>query len=813
MAAVQIGAIGHPSEFLFGSEIITSSSGYLYAIFGYYDINTAPYYWIEIYKSVNSGASWTRLEHVDGSVINGTYGKTIVSDAAIDANGYIHIVVATAFNDTRDVSYRTFNTADDTWQGAGWEQAAAYGNAPASPGVAISIDSSNKPHVLFMNSVTNMGASYDRIYYTNKTGASWLTPELVSTGTTSNYLTPSILVRATNIIEATYQLDGGTAYYRVRTSGSWGSETSIANGSAISNSIASNTPNRYTATASLIYENNTSIGANPYSATAVSPTYLGTTRYVFYIDDNQDTHLYSNSGAGWVDVGVLDIGTYTGIIAEYAYNAENQSGQLNYIFSDGTYVYRNAYLLTAARSLTATVTTFAEAGSSAALRAARQLPATVGTFTKSGIAVGLSRGHTLTATVTTFTKTGIAAGLTAARKLTAVTGAFTEAGIAASLNRGKVLAATSRTYALAGPDAVLTRGAAANAYTLTANVTTFTEAGIAAGIAAGRKLPATVGTFTKTGIAAGLVAARQLPAVVGSFIKTGSPAGLTAARRFTVAASAFAEVGIAAGLRAARRLPTVVGAFTKAGVVVGLYRGRTLTTNVTTFTKTGTATGLRAARKLTATQTGFTETGIAIGFNRGLRFTAGTGTFTRAGVSAGLRAARYLPTVVRSFTKTGSSAGLTAARQLPATVTTFTKTGTATGLYRGHTLAAATRAYTLTGQDAGWRNGRVLSTGAGAFTEAGIAASLSVTRRLVAAYQTFNLTGQDTTLTYAPPGVPYYYTLMAYIDREVLETAHLSRGVSLAGYIDREAQAIAYVDRDVSLAGHIDRAMALEVRL
>jgi hypothetical protein len=57
--------------------------------------------------------------------------------------------------------------------------------------------------------------------------------------------------------------------------------------------------------------------------------------------------LISNDGGGWSDEGALNAGTYTYVIAEWAYNNENQSEEISYIFDDGTDVYYDSYPLAA----------------------------------------------------------------------------------------------------------------------------------------------------------------------------------------------------------------------------------------------------------------------------------------------------------------------------------------------------------------------------------------------------------------------------------------------------------------------------------
>jgi hypothetical protein len=279
-------------------------------------------------------------------------------DAAIDGNDDIHIIASCDAEQTRDVSYAICDLT--TGLGA-WEEAANYTqSAPVSLGCSISLDSNDKPHILYVDAVRQQGVTNPNTYYTEKTGASWATPTKIGVRADKQDVgyRPSITVRNNNNIEAFYGAFISSAfYYAYRTyTGTWSSESTYAATTSPNNnepptvvSTTSGTVYRYyLENQANIYENSSDTTYNSANNSNSHGVLDGTNRYIFYIDTSSDVHVISNTGSGWTDEGAQQTGTYNHVIAEWAYNNENQSGELSYIFDDGTDVFYDSFSLGAA---------------------------------------------------------------------------------------------------------------------------------------------------------------------------------------------------------------------------------------------------------------------------------------------------------------------------------------------------------------------------------------------------------------------------------------------------------------------------------
>jgi len=248
---------------------------------------------------------------------------------------------------------------ENDWSEEDWIQIGNYTEtAPTNQGVAISIDSNNYPGVLYVDAVKSGGSTQDNVYYTKFNGVSWGTAEQVGVRVvkTDYYYRPDITFKGSDYVEAFYvgYTGSGNGWsYRTRTT-SWGSESqyTVSSGMPGSSYIRSSvtatsggTVYRYMwyGTVLYIYENAASTGYTPHTTNGAPLGVLspsdGTTRYVFYIDSASDIHLISNSGSGWTNEGTIQTGTFYRVIPEWAYNHENQSGGINYIYDDGTYIY------------------------------------------------------------------------------------------------------------------------------------------------------------------------------------------------------------------------------------------------------------------------------------------------------------------------------------------------------------------------------------------------------------------------------------------------------------------------------------------
>lgn len=286
--------------------------------------------------------------------------------AAIDSSDNIHIVAACTSEQTRDVAYAIATYSAGSWTIGSWEEIASYTEAaPTYPGVAISIDSNDKPHVLFVDAVKVGGSTQDNVYYTEKTGASWATPTQIGDRDvkTDYYRFPSLTLRNSDYIEALYRIYDGEfkATYKAETGSGWPTETHYASdvnvamkATGLLLATTGGTVYRFWrngASDYLMVEDGTTLGYDCWISGGIAMHVVlvnDSERYVLYVDgtDRDVDYLY-NSGSGWTYGGTLQTGTYDKVIAEWAYNNENQSGEINYIFeASGTIYYASLPLPT-----------------------------------------------------------------------------------------------------------------------------------------------------------------------------------------------------------------------------------------------------------------------------------------------------------------------------------------------------------------------------------------------------------------------------------------------------------------------------------
>jgi hypothetical protein len=324
-----------------GGAVVEASDGMKYAVV---KVATG----VGVYKDLSLDGVASLKADDQGHVVHGA-GNCAWMHAAIDSNDNIHIIATADADATRSVAYAIYDTGTDTL--GTWEEAASYADAvPFYPGVVIALDSNDKPHVLYVDAVTSKGSLQDGIYYVEKTGASWSTKEQVSlrADKADRYCYPRISLCPNDDIEALYYFftDSDVAYRRKNAE--WGGESVYAESAAYLYSVTVTTEDtvyRYHY-AGAVKENGVSTGYSSYMGQVRGWAALdGTDRYVFYVDDNDDVHVISNTGSGWVDEGVQQAGTYSRVIAEWAYNNENQSGEINYIFDDYKFVGYDSFSL------------------------------------------------------------------------------------------------------------------------------------------------------------------------------------------------------------------------------------------------------------------------------------------------------------------------------------------------------------------------------------------------------------------------------------------------------------------------------------
>ncbi len=281
--------------------------------------------------------------------------------AAIDGSNVVHVVSVAGSFQTRDFAYNTISNVDSSPAWGTWEEAGAFDQTPASPwGCNISIDSNDKPHALYLDVQNYHGTTYSQIIYVEKTGASWSSPENISDVPNRSYTSPRITIKASDNAEALYQGQSTTnVYYKTRTSGTWGSETTETYSSTptlpygILIITTGGTVYRYQAGDATgpfrILENFTYTGfeheISDWQFGAI--LFNDSDRYIIYCQEtSEDVALLVNTGSGWSSLGVLQAGTFDSVIVGWQYNHNNADGnELIYLFSNGSTVYFDTYLL------------------------------------------------------------------------------------------------------------------------------------------------------------------------------------------------------------------------------------------------------------------------------------------------------------------------------------------------------------------------------------------------------------------------------------------------------------------------------------
>jgi hypothetical protein len=162
---------------------------------------------------------------------------------------------------------------------------------------------------------------------------------------------PCITVRSSDIVEACYSEHwnlANRAAYRTRTSGSWGTETVVTNGTwAAPNLADSSTAWHYTFGASGIEENNSTISSvvtieKGLSGAMASVLGVNTKHLFYYLSSGAKICYITNNGSGWSDENTLVSSSGAYPVAEWAYNYENQVSQLkriNVVYNYSNIVY------------------------------------------------------------------------------------------------------------------------------------------------------------------------------------------------------------------------------------------------------------------------------------------------------------------------------------------------------------------------------------------------------------------------------------------------------------------------------------------
>ena len=351
MTQVGSGSLG------WGGAIMETSGGTKYCVFAAYDGSE-----LRIYKNLDgtpSQAGTATSTDVHGTSLNiGGVG------ACIDDNDDIWVFSACYVTDTRDIAYRKFDTGTDSWEGSGWAEAYAYAEAgydPTKPWINAAVDSSGYPHIIFCDVLKYHGGQDDFIAYGYWNGSSWSSKETVRHQNAYGYYFPDIALCPNDDVEASW-MDENYGLEYCRRNDTWGSVNLYA---TIGNSpwpggitvTTGDTVTRYCKVDNIdkVWDNGVDIGATDvsefYDKLSCSGALVDGTDYVFYIGTGMEIKYYYDTGSGWTSGGTLvDENTYF-VIAQWSYNCNNQSGEINVIHATTGYVYYNSLTLAAVDSV------------------------------------------------------------------------------------------------------------------------------------------------------------------------------------------------------------------------------------------------------------------------------------------------------------------------------------------------------------------------------------------------------------------------------------------------------------------------------
>ena len=248
---------------------------------------------------------------------------------AIDSSDVVHVLAIADSDQTRDIAYNTFTPGGTGW--GTWEQIAPWANGvPTAPGGHISIDSSDVPHVLYVQTLKYHGATHDAIAYSGGGSGSWSAEAEVSNAENVAYYRPSMTHCPADDIEAFYFKTGtGPAY--TRRNGSWAAESTYARSTDViawPGVICTRGDNVYRyhgPNPGIPRENNVAIGSDSAS-TVESVAALVSGYRIFFVHHPTSNfyRVYTYHGSEWIGIATM-MSSCENLIALNAYNNNPQS--------------------------------------------------------------------------------------------------------------------------------------------------------------------------------------------------------------------------------------------------------------------------------------------------------------------------------------------------------------------------------------------------------------------------------------------------------------------------------------------------------
>lgn len=197
-------------------QICVTSGGTIYVLFEAYISGT---YYYEIWEN---SSGWALATQQSSTTVHGASGVTGTCSMVIDGSDDLHVFcISSPGGQTRDLAYRVFDTATDTWVGS-WIEIASFGTTYTYQFIAPVIDSSDVLHVVYGAAVKDMGTNYAQLLYINNSSG-WSSPEQLTTDGL-NYGYNRMGIDGSDNLYLYYHRNNTAWCYNKRTSGSWGTE-------------------------------------------------------------------------------------------------------------------------------------------------------------------------------------------------------------------------------------------------------------------------------------------------------------------------------------------------------------------------------------------------------------------------------------------------------------------------------------------------------------------------------------------------------------------------------------------------------------
>jgi len=145
---------------------VRTGGGVIYQIINVVVSATTSY--IEVWKSAN-GSTWAEQDHAHAPNSGGNYSGCT---GAIDSTGIIHIVYRNEASMTPTMRYVQFNTTTDLFQNDAQITTLSLAEHGAC---GVAVDSNDKPHAFWTESITNMGSNFRTLQYSNRISGAWAT--------------------------------------------------------------------------------------------------------------------------------------------------------------------------------------------------------------------------------------------------------------------------------------------------------------------------------------------------------------------------------------------------------------------------------------------------------------------------------------------------------------------------------------------------------------------------------------------------------------------------------------------------------------